>query len=72
MSDHPDDDRVYAEKQEQIKRMEATGAIDPDCDYCRHEFYARDNPVHVFAPRHTASSRCESGRRSHCTCDTCF
>lgn len=23
-------------------------------------------------PSHSASSRCESGGRNHCTCDTCF
>lgn len=23
-------------------------------------------------PSHTASDRCESGKRNHCTCDTCF
>jgi len=25
-----------------------------------------------FGPRHEASRRCESGKRPHCTCDTCF
>ena len=25
-----------------------------------------------FGPRHFASDRCESGKRNHCTCDTCF
>lgn len=25
-----------------------------------------------FMPRHTASARCRSGQRNHCTCDTCF
>lgn len=25
-----------------------------------------------FAPSHTASPRCLSGKRNHCTCDTCF
>jgi hypothetical protein len=24
------------------------------------------------APYHEANPRCESGKRSHCTCDTCF
>ena len=66
------EDREYMEKQAQLRRLEATGSIDPGCDYCRHEFYARDQPVHVFAPRHTASSRCRSGKRPHCTCDTCW
>jgi hypothetical protein len=26
----------------------------------------------TFHPRHNASQYCESGRRNHCTCDTCF
>jgi len=25
-----------------------------------------------MGPSHNASRRCESGRRDHCTCDTCF
>lgn len=25
-----------------------------------------------FAPPHEASSRCESGRRNHCSCSACF
>lgn len=25
-----------------------------------------------FAPPHDASASCLSGRRAHCTCDTCF
>jgi len=27
--------------------------------------------VHAF-PRHWASSRCQSGKRAHCTCDCCW
>ena len=23
-------------------------------------------------PSHTAKERCQSGRRNHCTCDTCY
>lgn len=38
------------------------------CDYCRRLALARED----FAPRHTASDRCRSGKRAHCTCDTCF
>ena len=26
----------------------------------------------TFFPPHNASPQCESGRRNHCTCDTCF
>jgi hypothetical protein len=29
----------------------------------------RDDPR---GPAHFASRRCESGRRNHCTCDTCY
>jgi hypothetical protein len=25
-----------------------------------------------FGPPHKASVNCESGKRNHCTCDTCF
>lgn len=25
-----------------------------------------------FHPYHDASMNCQSGKRSHCTCDTCF
>lgn len=36
-----------------------------DCAYC-----ATINDK--GAPMHDASPRCESGKRLHCTCDTCF
>lgn len=36
-------------------------------DGCTHRFYPEG-----FQPGHTASVRCMSGRRPHCTCDTCF
>lgn len=37
----------------------------PECDYCLE--------VSVFGgPDHTASIRCRSGRRNHCTCETCW
>jgi hypothetical protein len=35
-----------------------------DCNFRR--------PARGFAPSHTASPRCMSGKRPHCTCDTCF
>jgi hypothetical protein len=37
-----------------------------ECAYCDEH---GDDPM---MPRHMASSRCESGKRPHCTCDTCF
>ena len=36
------------------------------CAYCdRHS-------TDQMMPWHDASVRCESGKRAHCTCDTCF
>lgn len=37
-----------------------------NCVFCA-KFKATD-----FFPPHDASDRCESGKRNHCTCDTCF
>ncbi len=31
----------------------------------------RERKVQFF-PNHYASERCQSGKRNHCTCDTCF
>lgn len=39
-----------------------------ECKYCDGE-RQRQN---AFFPPHDASHRCESGKREHCTCDTCF
>lgn len=36
-------------------------------DGCTHRYYPEG-----FQPGHTASRYCRSGRRPHCTCDTCF
>lgn len=32
----------------------------------------RDPEHKKMMPPHDASARCESGKRSHCSCDTCF
>ena len=55
---------------ERIARLEAMGSIAPDCAACR-EFYEHKT-LDPFAPRHTASGGCRSGKRAHCTCDGCF
>lgn len=57
--------------QERLQRMISRGSIDPECDFCQREFlsHLRLDP---FAPRHTAMDTCRSGKRPHCTCDTCF
>ena len=31
-----------------------------------------DRETNDFHPSHDPSSRCESGKRNHCTCDVCF
>lgn len=36
-------------------------------DGCEHLYYPEG-----FQPSHKASPYCRSGRRNHCTCDTCF
>jgi hypothetical protein len=44
------------------RRRKALG----ECAYCDEW---GDDPN---MPYHEASTRCESGKRPHCTCDTCF
>lgn len=39
-----------------------------ECDYC-DVAYAK--PTWLFPP-HTASSKCQSGHRTHCSCSICF
>jgi hypothetical protein len=39
----------------------------PEADDCNFR-----RPAFGFAPSHKASERCMSGKRPHCTCDTCF
>jgi hypothetical protein len=59
-----------------IKHLENLGEIDSNCKMCQEIFYpaikAGKMISNVFAPRHKASPRCESGKYAHCTCDTCF
>lgn len=58
-------------RSEVITRMMSRGDLDPDCPGCQSR-YAAEDPTMVFAPHHKASDRCQSGKRNHCTCDTCF
>lgn len=59
---------------ERIAHYESTGAIAAGCRLCDEAAYPVLRAGHdmPFMPRHTASSRCRSGHRPHCTCDTCF
>ena len=54
-----------------IARGEREGWLVPGCPGCVERYQAPD-PLKVFGPHHKASARCESGKRPHCTCDTCF
>lgn len=40
---------------------------DPDCSFCV-EIVTHGE----MGPYHDASPNCESGKRHHCSCDTCF
>lgn len=55
-----------------IAKLEATGFLDPNCQECREYLYPAVDPRQVFYPSHRALSSCQSGRRPHCTCDSCF
>jgi len=39
-----------------------------ECEYCRE----KKKEGQLFFPLHDPSPRCESGKKPHCTCDTCF
>jgi hypothetical protein len=47
-----------------------------ECSYCDREreraIAAGRHPEATFMPAHDALSSCQSGKHSHCTCDTCF
>jgi hypothetical protein len=55
-----------------IARGEAEGWLVKDCPGC-HEFYETPlMPYDVHAPGHVPSQFCESGRKPHCTCESCW
>jgi hypothetical protein len=56
----------YRESQRRVQRLIERGTWDPDCAYCQQHVPGS------MMPSHTASPRCQSGSRNHCTCDTCF
>lgn len=58
-------------RDEVLERWERSGIIERGCKGCQ-DFYDAKDPYCVFAPRHTASVRCESGKKPHCTCAICF
>lgn len=65
--------RVIVDVKQKIKaalqaELDAGKAPLGECTYC-DSLRAQGETFH---PSHNASPRCESGKRNHCTCDTCF
>lgn len=59
---------LYVITPEQLREL---GYVDPT--NCLDEVcVAAREGRRVMGPPHYASSNCESGKRSHCSCDTCF
>jgi len=67
---------ITPEIYEYVLNLEKDEEIDRFCKMCQQVFIPQlmeGKKLHnVFGPRHKASKRCESGKRPHCTCDTCF
>jgi hypothetical protein len=55
-----------AENEPEAPRRIRAMLINGMCKFCDEH---RDDRM---MPPHDASPRCESGKRHHCTCDTCF
>lgn len=59
-----------------VYSLETQGLISSTCQTCAKVFYPHlrrgKKLTDIFAPGHKPSSRCESGKRPHCTCDVCF
>lgn len=58
-------------KADRIAYLEGRGLIVPGCPGCKPTYDSEDGRK-PFGPNHKASERCRSGKRDHCTCDTCF
>lgn len=64
---------AYRDRLAQWNRAVEIGRIDPECPTCLKEFGGPCNPTPgAMAPGHTAKTRCESGKRPHCTCGVCW
>lgn len=49
------------------RRKVQDALVKASCETCQHI-----KQEGGYGPPHFASERCESGRRDHCSCDTCF
>lgn len=68
---------LQEQRDDQIKYLEELGDLSPKCLSCQdlYAFYRKQWQPGMsapMAPRHRASALCESGKRPHCTCNTCF
>lgn len=77
--DHPDQQCVCSnqdireqERAAAIKLWERQGRLVPTCPSCREIYEFAGMPAMAWVPNHQPSDACESGKRSHCTCDMCF
>lgn len=60
---------VYSKLRAICDRLPRRHQLPPgECIYCDDQ--RKGNTT--FHPSHDASHRCESGKRNHCSCDTCF
>ena len=66
------DKEIMREVVEDVRRHVAAARLNRrhklpagECKYC-------DGEKGTFHPSHDASDKCESGKRAHCSCDTCF
>jgi len=59
------DPQAYADAMDETPPPVRRRAVD-GCDFCK------DCQHEGMMPYHDASPNCESGKRIHCTCDTCF
>lgn len=55
-------------------RKDGAGFVlyDSACLGCQDLYVDGPDGERSFGPRHEASPGCQSGRRNHCTCDSCF
>lgn len=59
----------YLKQAEALRSSSRCHKLEPgECNYCDRE-RQDGNTLH---PPHDASPDCKSGKRPHCSCDTCF
>jgi hypothetical protein len=59
-------------RSEALARWELMGWLEPGCPGCRVFYDSPAMPFDVHEPRHRASSGCESGCKTHGTCEMCW